>query len=119
MAVKYSCTKCDKRFVDWGAEKIKSGDGCPDCAGEFLELVGFDASKTTAKKKPTLKRKPRAAAVKARPAAKAKPAKAKPAKAKPAKAKPAKAKPAKAKPDKAEPEADGATDGADGSGEAE
>lgn len=67
MAVKYSCTKCGKRFVDWGAEKIKSGEGCSDCKGEFLELAGFNASKTAVKKKPALKRKRRAAAVAAPP----------------------------------------------------
>ena len=63
MAVKYSCTKCDKRFVEWGAKKIKSGEGCPDCDGEFLELVGFDAAKAAVKKKPALKRRGRVAAV--------------------------------------------------------
>ena len=67
MGVKYSCTKCDKRFVEWGAEKIKSGEGCPDCNGEFLELVGFDAAQTALKKKPALKRRRRAAPVAARP----------------------------------------------------
>ena len=71
MAVKYSCTKCGKRFVDWGAEKIKSSQGCSDCQGEFLELVGFDAAKTAVKKKPALKRKRRAAAVAAPPEKKA------------------------------------------------
>ena len=63
MVVKYTCSKCSKRFVDWGADKIKSGDGCDDCRGEFLELIVFDASKPAPKKKPTLKRKRRAAAV--------------------------------------------------------
>ncbi len=62
MAVKYTCSKCSKRFVDWGADKIKSGEGCDDCKGEFLELVAFDASKPAPKKKPTLKRKRRAKA---------------------------------------------------------
>ena len=62
MGVKYSCTKCDKRFVDWGAEKIKAGEGCDDCKGEFLELVGFDAAQAAPKKKPSLTRKRAAAA---------------------------------------------------------
>lgn len=57
MAVKFHCTKCARRFLDWGADKIKEGEGCDDCRGEFLELVGFDASKPAAKKKPALKRK--------------------------------------------------------------
>ncbi len=75
MAQKYSCTKCGKKFVDWGADKIKAGDGCDDdCKGEFLELIGFDAAQATPKKKPALKRK-RAAAAKKKPksAAKKKP----------------------------------------------
>ena len=62
MAVKYSCTKCEKRFVEWGAKKIKAGKGCPDCDGEFLELVGFDAAKAAVKKKPALKRRRKVAA---------------------------------------------------------
>lgn len=66
MAQKYSCTKCGKKFVDWGAKKIKAGDGCDDCKGEFLELIGFDATKAAPKKKPALKRK-RAAAAKKKP----------------------------------------------------
>ena len=67
MAVKYSCTKCGKRFVEWGAEKIKSGEGCPDCGGEFLELVGFDAARAAVKKQPTLKRRRKATGVAALP----------------------------------------------------
>lgn len=66
MAQKYSCTKCGKKFVDWGAKKIKAGDGCDDCKGEFLELVGFDAAQAAPKKKPALKRR-RAAAAKKKP----------------------------------------------------
>jgi len=38
MPLKYYCPKCDKRFVDWGAEKL--GFKCPDCAGETLYRVG-------------------------------------------------------------------------------
>ncbi len=62
MAQKYACTKCGKKFVDWGAEKIKAGEGCDDCKGEFLELVGFDAAQAAPKKKPSLTRKRAAAA---------------------------------------------------------
>ena len=69
MGVKYFCTKCDKRFVDWGAEKIKAGEGCDDCNGEFLELVGFDAAQAAPKKKPALKRKRAAAAKTPKPVA--------------------------------------------------
>ncbi len=68
MAVKYSCTKCEKRFVEWGAKKIKAGEGCPDCDGEFLELVGFDAAKAAVKKKPALKRRRKVAAATGVPA---------------------------------------------------
>lgn len=38
MPLKYYCPKCDKRFVDWGAEKL--GFKCPDCANEALFKVG-------------------------------------------------------------------------------
>lgn len=69
MGVKYSCTKCSKKFVDWGAKKIKAGKGCEDCKGEFLELVGFDGAQAAPKKKkkPTLKRKRAAAKKKPKP----------------------------------------------------
>lgn len=69
MAVKFTCSKCSKRFVDWGADKIKAGEGCDDCSGEFLELIVFDSSKPAPKKKPTLKRKRRAAVEKPQPPA--------------------------------------------------
>lgn len=54
MAVKYACSKCEKRYIDWGAEKL--GFKCPDCDGEELKLVGHEIT-ATAKKKPSLKRK--------------------------------------------------------------
>lgn len=57
MAVKYRCSKCDRKFVDWGAEKVKSKGACDECQGEHLELIGFDAAASAPKKKPTLKRK--------------------------------------------------------------
>jgi predicted RNA-binding Zn-ribbon protein involved in translation (DUF1610 family) len=75
MAVKYQCPKCEKRYIDWGAEKL--GFQCPDCDEEKLIQVGLDTGapakakkkkkKTAAKakkKKPTLKRKTKAAAKK-------------------------------------------------------
>lgn len=67
MTVKFACSKCSKRFVDWGADKIKAGDGCDDCKGEFLELIAFDSSKPVPKKKATLKRKQRVAVMEPEP----------------------------------------------------
>lgn len=57
MAVKYLCTKCDRKFVEWGVKKVKAGEACEDCKGESLELIGFDSSQPAPKKKPALKRK--------------------------------------------------------------
>lgn len=57
MAVKYFCAKCEKRYIDWGAEKL--GFKCPECEGEELKLVGHEVT-ATAKKKPSLKRKRKA-----------------------------------------------------------
>jgi hypothetical protein len=70
MPVKYCCPKCEKRFVDWGAEKLNFR--CPDCVGE--ELVPVGGSVPAKKKAPSLKRKPRKkkAAAKPKPKAKAK-----------------------------------------------
>lgn len=61
MAVKYHCPKCDKKYIDWGAEKL--GFKCPDCEGETLVESGLDsaAAKKKKKKKPSLKRKKPAA----------------------------------------------------------
>lgn len=56
MAVKYTCKECEKKFIDWGAEKL--GFKCPDCEDSPLELIDFQpAAKAKAKKKPALKRK--------------------------------------------------------------
>jgi hypothetical protein len=57
MAVKFRCTKCGRKFVDWGVNKVKSGDACDDCHGEYLEQVGYDATQAAPRKKPALKRK--------------------------------------------------------------
>lgn len=38
MPLKYYCPKCEKRFVDWGAEKL--GFKCPTCVDEILFRVG-------------------------------------------------------------------------------
>jgi DNA-directed RNA polymerase subunit RPC12/RpoP len=53
MSVKYYCSKCDKRFIEWGAEKMDFK--CPDCVDEALLKVGMQQDKPG--KKPTLKRK--------------------------------------------------------------
>ena len=53
MAVKYSCAKCNRKFVDWGAEKL--GFSCPDCEDSTLEIVNFEPA-AKVKSKPTLKR---------------------------------------------------------------
>jgi hypothetical protein len=57
MAVKFRCTKCGRKFVDWGVDKVKSGEACEDCHGEYLEQVGYDATQAVPRKKPSLKRK--------------------------------------------------------------
>lgn len=51
MTVKYHCPKCQRRFVDWGAQKLEFH--CPDCK-EDLVLVGGTTGKT--KSKPSLRR---------------------------------------------------------------
>lgn len=57
MVVKYRCTKCERRFVDWGVDKVRAGETCEDCQGEYLEQIGHETAKAPAKKKPALKRK--------------------------------------------------------------
>lgn len=57
MAVKFRCTKCGRKFVEWGVKKVKSGDACEECHGEYLEQVGYDATQAVPRKKPALKRK--------------------------------------------------------------
>jgi len=54
MSAKYYCPKCERRFVDWGAEKL--GYVCPSCEGEQLLKVGARGADSEAP--PTLKRKP-------------------------------------------------------------
>lgn len=51
MPVKYHCPKCERRFVDWGAEKLEFR--CPDCEEELV-VVGGTTGKT--KSKPSLRR---------------------------------------------------------------
>lgn len=51
MSVKYHCPKCQRRFVDWGAQKLEFT--CPDCEVELVQLGGT-TGKT--KSKPSLRR---------------------------------------------------------------
>ncbi|MDQ1257657.1 MAG: hypothetical protein QG656_2263 [Candidatus Hydrogenedentes bacterium] len=57
MAIKYTCAKCGKRFVDWGAEKL--GFRCPDCEDSELVRVGGGADRPA--RKPSLRRHMKAA----------------------------------------------------------
>jgi hypothetical protein len=57
MPVKFRCTKCERKFVEWGVAKVKSGEACEDCHGEYLEPIGYDATQAAPRKKPALKRK--------------------------------------------------------------
>lgn len=57
MAVKYRCTKCDRKFIEMGVAKVKSGQSCEDCHGEYLQQIGYDATQAAPRKKPALKRK--------------------------------------------------------------
>ena len=68
MPVKYICQKCAKRFVDWGAEKLKYR--CPDCEdSELVRASEHEVPKPKkAKAKASLKRKSRKKA-KAKPKA--------------------------------------------------
>lgn len=64
MAVKYHCPKCNKKYMEWGAEKLAFK--CPECSDEKLVLVGL-APGGPKKKKPAAKKK-RAKKKKASPA---------------------------------------------------
>lgn len=55
MPVKYHCPKCDRRFVDWGAEKL--GFKCPDCVDEVLLRLGHREDQPVAA--PRLSRRPK------------------------------------------------------------
>lgn len=69
MPLKYYCPKCEKRFIDWGAEKLNFK--CPTCADETLFRVGThpdgedgapSLSKAAAKRKVKPKAKAKASA---------------------------------------------------------
>ena len=53
MPVKYYCPKCAKRYVEWGAEKLKFE--CPACANEELLRVSSD-NQPKVSKRPNLRR---------------------------------------------------------------
>lgn len=60
MALKYHCRKCGKKYVEWGADKLRFL--CPQCDGE--ELVRVGGSGGAPPKKPSLKRTARKTRVK-------------------------------------------------------
>ncbi|MBP8129820.1 MAG: hypothetical protein KA184_09615 [Candidatus Hydrogenedentes bacterium] len=53
MPVKYQCPKCERRYVEWGAEKF--GFKCPHCVNE--ELVRLGAIEQTSSRQSNLKRR--------------------------------------------------------------
>jgi hypothetical protein len=80
MTVKYRCPKCERKFVDWGAEKL--GFKCPECDDTELSAISMEVpvkakakakskakskakAKAKAKAKPSLKRKSSSAGKKA------------------------------------------------------
>lgn len=54
MVAKYQCPKCERRFVEWGAEKLDFK--CPHCTDGILVRVG--ARPAAAIQSPKLKRRP-------------------------------------------------------------
>ena len=71
MPVKYECSKCGRRFTEWGAEKV--GFKCPKDQWspadhpDDLELVRVGTSDEGFSRRPTLKRAPRKLAPKKTP----------------------------------------------------
>lgn len=53
MPAKYECPRCEKRFVEWGAEKLNFK--CPTCTGEQLVRVGSSDDRPV--KRPTLRKR--------------------------------------------------------------
>ncbi len=53
MVAKYQCPKCERRFVEWGAEKLDFK--CPHCSDGILVRVG---ARPSAPVSPKLKRRP-------------------------------------------------------------
>jgi len=54
MPVKYQCPKCDRRFVEWGAQKLNFK--CPSCPN--VELVKMGGAEGQLVQPPRLKRRP-------------------------------------------------------------
>jgi predicted nucleic acid-binding Zn-ribbon protein len=76
MTVKYRCPKCERKFVDWGAEKL--GFKCPECDDTELSAISMEVpvkAKAKAKSKSKAKSKAKAKA-KAKPSLKRKSSKA-------------------------------------------
>jgi len=72
MTVKYRCPKCERKFIDWGAEKL--GFKCPDCEDTELSQISMEVpvkAKTKAKSKAKAKKKAKSKA-KAKPSLKRK-----------------------------------------------
>lgn len=55
MPLKYQCPKCERRYVEWGAQKFNFK--CPHCVNE--ELVRLGAVEQTSSRSSSLKRRPR------------------------------------------------------------
>ncbi|HNR30342.1 MAG TPA: hypothetical protein PKI11_05595 [Candidatus Hydrogenedentes bacterium] len=53
MPVKYKCPKCERRYVEWGAEKY--GFKCPHCVQE--ELVRLGAVEQSSSRQTSMKRR--------------------------------------------------------------
>lgn len=57
MPVKYQCPKCERKFVDWGAEKLNFVCPDSDCEGETLVQMGLHSKPKDKKKGASLKRR--------------------------------------------------------------
>lgn len=66
MTIKFRCPKCDRKYIDWGAEKL--GYLCPDCKEELSEIGMEEADSKT----PSLKSGKAKAKAKTKPKAKTK-----------------------------------------------
>lgn len=60
MTIKYECPKCNRKFTEWGAEKLgfrcPHDEWCPKDAAGDIELVRVGASEEGLARKPTLRR---------------------------------------------------------------
>lgn len=54
MPIKYYCSKCHRRFLEWGAEKLSHTCPNPECASEPLKLM--ESTTLEAPEKPKLKK---------------------------------------------------------------